>query len=401
MNHSTSTVRIARGVKGSTRVARGLATLLLGLVPVSTHGQEPVPMAPASAAQAGITWLADYEGARKVSSERGMPLLIEIGVDNCPWCKQMETVTLAEPKVLAKLKAEWVCLKVDGRRNPQLVSALGLRNYPTHVYADPTGKILGSNEGFVDPAAFLAALDKAAAGPEAPAWLAGALEEARKARANQDRGRASLLLRLITESEFRGPLYSQAKAMLQNLDAEASARGNTEPLVGPLQKSTGVPNTLPDAAREDTTARESAKATLASRSTDSAGSPPMEAGAKSLMEQMEEERKQGHLAGMLEISEKLLAQFPDSEEAKKARDEVQAIRNDPDKLRVVAEQSAEKLAGLYLNLAEAWIGKGKPQQGVFYLEKVLITFPGSRHADTAQARLAQVQGPPPLGGLSR
>jgi hypothetical protein len=116
---------------------------------------------------------------------------------------------------------------------------------------------------------------------------------------------------------------------------------------------------------------------------------------------MEAERQQGRVAGLLEISERLVARYPESEEAKRAREEAQAIRNDPDKLRLAAEHAADRLAGLYLNLAEAWISQGRPQQGAFYLEKVMVTFPGSRHAEAAQARLAQVQGPPALNSAAR
>jgi hypothetical protein len=70
-------------------------------------------------------------------------------------------------------------------------------------------------------------------------------------------------------------------------------------------------------------------------------------------------------------------------------------------LRIASEQAAERLAGLYLNLADAWISQGKPQQGVYYLEKVTITFPGSRYAEVAKVRLAQIQGPPGLSGPSK
>ena len=402
MNRPAKTGHAILNTRASVSRALGMGTLLILATPFFTRGQDPVPMAPsAAAAPSSIPWLSDYEGARKASAERGLPLLIEIGAENCPWCRQMDAVTLADPKVVARLNSGWICLKVDGQKNPRLVEAFGLRNYPTHVYADPSGKILGSNEGFIDPKGFLTALEKAALGPEAPAWLAGALEEARKARTNQDRDRASVLLRLITESEFRGPVYSQARALQQELEAETIARGGPLGANDPGRKRPGRADSLPDSTTEGTPARDLAKGTLASRSSDPAGKPGMESAAKLLADQMEEEKRQGHLAGLLETSERLLAQFPESDEAKMAKEEVQSIRNDPDKLRLVAEQSADKLAGLYLNLADAWIGKGNPQQGVFYLEKVLVTFPGSRHADTAQARLAQIKGPPPLGGTAR
>ncbi len=49
---------------------------------------------------------------------------------------------------------------------------------------------------------------------------------------------------------------------------------------------------------------------------------------------------------------------------------------------------------LYLALADAWLKRGQPQQAVYYLERVVQTLPGTRHAETAQTRLAQLQGQP-------
>ena len=357
---------------------------------------------------APVEWLQDYEGARKISAERGLPLLMEIGVEGCPWCKQMETVTLADPRVAAKLRAEWICLKVDGRKNAPLVGALGLRNYPTHVYADPSGKILGSNEGFLEANTFLSALDKAAGSLEVPSWMNGVFQEAQKARAGKEDQRALSLARVIVESGIRGPLADQAKTMVAELeggmkeppaDKKSPSGGDRGPLAGANSKEVIGNLGGPPSPRDG----EKSLATLTSRSSDpgARSGNPAASGAASLLEQMEAERQQGRVAGLLEISERLVARYPESEEAKRAREEAQAIRNDPDKLRLAAEHAADRLAGLYLNLAEAWISQGRPQQGAFYLEKVMVTFPGSRHAEAAQARLAQVQGPPALNSAAR
>ena len=45
------------------------------------------------------------------------------------------------------------------------------------------------------------------------------------------------------------------------------------------------------------------------------------------------------------------------------------------------------------NLADPWLTRGQPQQGVFYLERVVKTFPGTRQAEVAQVKLARLQGP--------
>jgi hypothetical protein len=47
-----------------------------------------------------------------------------------------------------------------------------------------------------------------------------------------------------------------------------------------------------------------------------------------------------------------------------------------------------------LILAEAWIEKGDPQLAAECLQRVITTLPGTRHAEVARARLAQLQSPP-------
>ena len=44
--------------------------------------------------------------------------------------------------------------------------------------------------------------------------------------------------------------------------------------------------------------------------------------------------------------------------------------------------------------------KGQPQQAIFYLDRVIKTFPGTRHADLAQVRLSRLRGTP-MGGMDR
>ena len=51
------------------------------------------------------------------------------------------------------------------------------------------------------------------------------------------------------------------------------------------------------------------------------------------------------------------------------------------------------MINMKLTLAETWLKKGQPQQAVFYLERIVQSFPNTRNADIAQVRLAQIQGP--------
>ena len=92
-------------------------------MPVGAGDELTAPRIPGGSlsGSAGIIWLNDYETARKQSAERGLPLFMEVGTEGCPWCRQMDTATLSDSRVIARLKADWVCLRVDGKLNPALV----------------------------------------------------------------------------------------------------------------------------------------------------------------------------------------------------------------------------------------------------------------------------------------
>ena len=71
------------------------------------------------------------------------------------------------------------------------------------------------------------------------------------------------------------------------------------------------------------------------------------------------------------------------------------IKDNPELTKQACDQMGDRLSVLYLSMAETWLKKGQPQQAVFYLERVVQTFPSSRHAELAQVRLTQIQGAPP------
>jgi hypothetical protein len=67
------------------------------------------------------------------------------------------------------------------------------------------------------------------------------------------------------------------------------------------------------------------------------------------------------------------------------------IKANPEFLRQSCDRLGERLGSLYLNQAEAWVKKDRPDQARQCLERVVRMFPGSRHAEVAQVRLNQLQ----------
>jgi len=67
------------------------------------------------------------------------------------------------------------------------------------------------------------------------------------------------------------------------------------------------------------------------------------------------------------------------------------IKANPDWMKTASDGMSDRLAEMYLALAETWVHKGEPQLAAPYFEKVVMAFPGSRQAEIARNRLAQIQ----------
>ncbi len=85
------------------RTAFGLA---LGLLAAASPllAADPTP---------GIPWRTDYHAARKEAQEKGRPLYLVIGSDNCVYCKKQDATTFRDPQVVALLAKQYVPLRLD------------------------------------------------------------------------------------------------------------------------------------------------------------------------------------------------------------------------------------------------------------------------------------------------
>src|SRR5437588_8140341 len=81
-----------------------------------------------------VAWRGDYNRARQEAAEKGLPLVIDIGTENCHWCKQLDLRTFKDAALAAYLNERTVPLKVDATRSPGLAEALNIQSYPTLVF---------------------------------------------------------------------------------------------------------------------------------------------------------------------------------------------------------------------------------------------------------------------------
>lgn len=114
---------------------------------VSEPSTQPAQAEPPTSGE-GVAWVADYETGLKQAKEMGKPMLVEVFATWCGACKQMEETVWPKPEVVAASK-DFVCVKVDGDKFPEVKKSLMIAGYPTVLFLDANGKEIERSLGAV------------------------------------------------------------------------------------------------------------------------------------------------------------------------------------------------------------------------------------------------------------
>jgi tetratricopeptide (TPR) repeat protein len=344
-----------------------------------------------------VSWRSDYAQSLKESADSGKPLFVNVGTENCYWCKQLDLRTFKDHDLVKVINERFVPLKIDASRHAFLVQALRVQSYPTLVFAAPGGTILNMKEGFLEAPALREMVVTVLAAVGTPDWMKRDFEAAARAMDESDHPRAIGLLRNVVDDGKDRPVQVKARKMLQELEQQAALRAKqakelanrgktTEAIAAINQLNKTYPGTL--AARES----KQLMMKLASRAESSHAERKRQ--AADLLKQAREDYRSQQFLSCLDRCESLSAQYADLPEGTEGEKLAVDIKANPEWTRRACEQLGERLSLLYLSLADSWLKKGQPQQAVFYLERVIKMFPGSRHAEMARVRLARLRGAP-------
>jgi thioredoxin-related protein len=378
---SAAACRSSSGSRGSRLF--GLAILLALLVMQGKAlGQE-------------IEWRFDYNLARKEAEAKGRPLLLDVGTENCFWCKKLDAVTFHDPAVANLLNQRFICLRVDAGKETLLAEALRVRSYPTVVLAGPDGKILGTLEGFMEAARFQEHLQRIVVSLDNPEWMNRDYQEAGKAIASSDYARAIALLKSISEDGKDRPVQVKAKQLIQDLEQQAAGRLAHAKQLDDKGQTTEAINSLSELMRVFAGTQAAVEGgqllTALGEKPEVKARVRMQRASELLAQAREDYRTQQYLP-CLDRCEVLAAGYADLPEGLEAQQLAAEIKNNPDWLQRACDSLGDRLGGLHLALAETLLKKGQTVQAALCLERVVQLFPGTRQAETAQLRLAQLQG---------
>ncbi|MFA5094007.1 MAG: thioredoxin family protein [Candidatus Omnitrophota bacterium] len=111
-------------------------------------------------AHAAVSWTGDFNGALKEAKAKGVPVMVDFYTDWCKWCKKLDRDTYSDQKV-AGLSERFVCVKVNGDKNPEIAAKYGVDGYPSIFFLDAGGNAIGKIVGYVNADEMAMNMDRA------------------------------------------------------------------------------------------------------------------------------------------------------------------------------------------------------------------------------------------------
>ena len=104
-----------------------------------------------------IHWAASYDAAVKDAKAKNKLVMIKFYADWCGPCKEMESTTFSDDKVVAEVEKNFVPVKVDidTPEGAALQNKMGGVAIPYVVFAKPSGEKVASLLGMTDSTEFL------------------------------------------------------------------------------------------------------------------------------------------------------------------------------------------------------------------------------------------------------
>jgi tetratricopeptide (TPR) repeat protein len=222
-------------------------------------------------------------------------------------------------------------------------------------------------------------------------------QEAVRAVAGSDYARAVALLKSITEDGKDRPVQAKARQLLTNLEQQATGRLTRAKQLEDKGQTTDALDTLAELLRAyagTQAAAEGGKMLTALTTKPEVQVQQRTRRARELLAQAREDYRTQQYLCCMDRCEVLATTYADLPEGVEASQLLSEIKSNPEWMRQACETLSDRLGGLYLAMAETWLKKGQPQQAMMCLERVLQAFPGTRQAEAAQTRLAQLNGQP-------
>jgi protein disulfide-isomerase len=113
-------------------------------------------------AQEGVRWVGDYRAAAEQAAREHKLILLHFESDSCPPCRKLEANVFPRRDVAEAIEADYVAVKVNVDKTPELARRYTVPRWPMDVVVTPMGQKVYSQISPQDPAEYIARLKEAA-----------------------------------------------------------------------------------------------------------------------------------------------------------------------------------------------------------------------------------------------
>ncbi len=108
----------------------------------------------------GIQWETDFDSAMRRARLENKPIMVDFYTDWCGVCKMLDREVLPDKNVIAESR-NWISIKINAEKRPDVAGAYGVTGYPTLVFAAKSGKPLSILPGFAAAPEFVQIMKEA------------------------------------------------------------------------------------------------------------------------------------------------------------------------------------------------------------------------------------------------
>ncbi len=109
--------------------------------------------------EAGVRWNEWEPGTLARAAAEGKLIFLDIGATWCHWCHVLDRTSLADPRVVKMLNEDFVSVRVDTDRRPDINERYNQGGWPTTAVLLPDGKLL-TGATYLPPDALAGILEK-------------------------------------------------------------------------------------------------------------------------------------------------------------------------------------------------------------------------------------------------
>ena len=106
-----------------------------------------------------ITWDYNFYNALQKAKSQNKPILVDFYTDWCGWCKKLDRDTYSDKRV-NELALQFVCVKVDGDKNADLLRKYNVRGFPYTLFLASDGKVVDMIRGYAGPTDFIKKMEQ-------------------------------------------------------------------------------------------------------------------------------------------------------------------------------------------------------------------------------------------------